>query len=104
MRSNRQLTACARTSRSEITCGRRGFLKFAGIATAASVGWVCSGAQPAHAAALTKVQRDKLSPADVIGMMKAGNERFRLGHESPHDYLAQQRASAKGQYRAAAGL
>ena len=33
--------------------------------------------------------------------MKKGNERFRLGQESPHDYLAQQKASAKGQYPAA---
>ena len=33
--------------------------------------------------------------------MKKGNERFRQGKESPHDYLAQQRASAQGQYPAA---
>ena len=33
--------------------------------------------------------------------MKEGNQRFRLGKESPHDYLAQQKASAKGQYPAA---
>ena len=33
--------------------------------------------------------------------MKQGNQRFRLGKESPHDYLAQQKASAKGQYPAA---
>ena len=33
--------------------------------------------------------------------MKKGNKRFRLGKESPHDYLAQQKASAKGQYPAA---
>jgi carbonic anhydrase len=33
--------------------------------------------------------------------MKQGNERFRLGHESPHDYLAQQKASASGQFPAA---
>ncbi len=33
--------------------------------------------------------------------MKKGNERFRLGQESPHDYLAQQKATAKGQYPAA---
>ena len=33
--------------------------------------------------------------------MKKGNQRFRLGRESPHDYLAQQKATAKGQYPAA---
>jgi carbonic anhydrase len=33
--------------------------------------------------------------------MKKGNQRFREGKESPHDYLAQQKATAKGQYPAA---
>ena len=33
--------------------------------------------------------------------MTQGNRRFRLGKESPHDYLAQQKASAKDQYPAA---
>jgi carbonic anhydrase len=33
--------------------------------------------------------------------MKKGNERFRKGKESPHNYLAQQKTSAKGQYPAA---
>jgi carbonic anhydrase len=50
---------------------------------------------------VTKEQRDGLTPDDVIALMKRGNERFRLGQESPHDYLAQQKASAKGQYPAA---
>ena len=45
-----------------------------------------------------------MSPDDVIALMKKGNERFRLGQESPHDYLAQQRATATGQYPAAAIL
>ncbi|HTP46470.1 MAG TPA: carbonic anhydrase family protein, partial [Casimicrobiaceae bacterium] len=60
--------------------------------------------QIALAAALTKAQRDKLTPDDIIALMKKGNERFRLGKESPHDYLAQQKASAKGQYPAAVVL
>jgi carbonic anhydrase len=47
------------------------------------------------------VQREKLTPDEIIAHMKQGNQRFRLGKESPHDYLAQQRASAKGQYPAA---
>ena len=33
--------------------------------------------------------------------MNRGNERFRQGKESPHDYLAQQKETAKGQYSAA---
>ena len=50
---------------------------------------------------MTKEQRDKLTTDDIIAMMKRGNERFRQGHESPHDYLAQQRRSASGQHPAA---
>src|SRR5262245_11605669 len=46
-----------------------------------------TAARIAHAAALTQSQRDKLSPDDIVALMKAGNERFRLGKESPHDYL-----------------
>ena len=42
-----------------------------------------------------------MTPADIIARMKKGNERFRKGKEVAHDYLAQQRASAKGQYPAA---
>ena len=54
-----------------------------------------------YAAALTKAQRDQLTPDEIIALMKKGNQRFRLGQESPHDYLAQQKATAKGQYPAA---
>lgn len=77
--------------------GRRGFVAMVGTASAATLGALA----PDHlacAAALTKEQRDKLTPDDIIALMKKGNERFRLGQESPHDYLAQQRAGAKGQY------
>jgi carbonic anhydrase len=80
---------------------RRSFLKITGIASAATVLGVVPAGQVAFAAALTKVQRDKLTPDDVIALMKKGNQRFRLGKETPHDYLAQQKASAKGQYPAA---
>ena len=62
---------------------RRSFLKITGIASAATVlgvGPRC--ARSSVAAALTKVQRDKLTPDDIIALMKKGNERFRLGKES----------------------
>ena len=59
---------------------------------------------PARAAALTKEQRDQLTPDQVVEMLKAGNERFRTGKMQAHDYLAQKRASAGGQYPAAAIL
>jgi carbonic anhydrase len=80
---------------------RRGFLRITGIATAATVLGVAPAGHLVYAAALSKAQRDKLTPDEVIALMKKGNERFRLGQESPHDYLAQQKASAKGQYPAA---
>ena len=59
---------------------------------------------PAHAAALTKEQRDQLTADQIIDLLKAGNERFRTGKMQAHDYLAQKRASAGGQYPAAAIL
>jgi carbonic anhydrase len=86
--------------RSNDSLNRRGFLKLTSVATAATV----LGTAPlklAYGAALTKEQRERLAPDQIIELMKQGNERFRLGKESPHDYLAQQRLSAKGQYPAA---
>lgn len=55
----------------------------------------------AGAVALTKAQRDKLTPDQILQLMKDGNKRFRKGHRDPRDVLAQQRATAKGQYPAA---
>jgi carbonic anhydrase len=79
---------------------RRSFFRTSGIAIITTIaGTVPTGR--VHAAALTKAQRDKMTPDDIIALMKKGNERFRVGKESPHDYLAQQKASAKGQYPAA---
>jgi carbonic anhydrase len=58
----------------------------------------------AQAVALTKEERDKLTPEQVIEQLKQGNERFRTGKMQAHDYLAQKRATAGGQYPAAAIL
>jgi hypothetical protein len=52
----------------------------------------------AHAAALTRAQRDQMTAEQIIATMKRDNERFRTGKEKPHNHLAQQKASAKGQY------
>jgi len=51
--------------------------------------------------ALTKEERDALTPAQVISELKKGNERFRTGKMLARNYLAEQRATAKGQYPAA---
>lgn len=58
----------------------------------------------ARAAALTREQRDRLTPDQVIAHMKLGNERFRSGKMQAPNYLAQKRATAGGQYPAAAIL
>ena len=42
-----------------------------------------------------------MTPDEILQRMKSGNERFRRGEKTTQDYLAQQRASAKGQYPAA---
>jgi carbonic anhydrase len=60
-----------------------------------------SAGNAAAADALTREQRDKLLPEQIIEAMKQGNERFRTGRLTPHDYLAQKRATATGQYPAA---
>jgi carbonic anhydrase len=50
--------------------------------------------------ALSKEERDKLTPDQVIEALKRGNERFRTGTMTSHDYLTQKRTSAGGQYPA----
>jgi carbonic anhydrase len=82
---------------------RRALLKSAaGIATMSVVGaamWAVP--EQSYAAALTKDMRDKLSPDQIIELMKQGNERFRTGKMIMHDYVAQKRATVAGQYPAA---
>ncbi|HET9534714.1 MAG TPA: carbonic anhydrase family protein [Mesorhizobium sp.] len=82
---------------------RRIFLKLTGVAAASTAlgAGLAVFSDSAFAVLLTKAQRDALTPDEIIALMKKGNERFRQGKESPHDFLAQQRASAKGQYPAA---
>jgi carbonic anhydrase len=58
----------------------------------------------AYADALTKEQRDRMTPEDILAVMKKGNERFRLGEKATRNYLAEQRAAAKGQFPAAVVL
>ena len=56
------------------------------------------------AASLSKAERDQMTPDQVLRMLEDGNKRFRSGTMLDHDYLAQKRASATGQYPAAAIL
>ncbi len=50
---------------------------------------------------LTKEERDRMTPSQVLEELKKGNERFRSGKMATRDYLAEKRASAAGQYPAA---
>jgi carbonic anhydrase len=80
---------------------RRNFLRNVGVVTALGLtgGSLFSGL--ARADALTQAQRDKLTPDQIIKLMKEGNERFRKGERKNRNYLREQEASAKGQYPAA---
>jgi carbonic anhydrase len=84
--------------------GRRGFIRaVVGTSVLAPVG-SASAQQATGSGALTKEERDRMTPDQVIAEMKKGNERFRAGKMNPHDYLAQQRTSAVGQYPASVVL
>jgi carbonic anhydrase len=80
--------------------GRRIFLKGTG-ATALGVLGGSFVSTAAFADALTKEQREKMSPDQIIEAMKKGNKRFRSGVRKERNYLNEQKASAKGQYPAA---
>lgn len=82
---------------------RRGFIKGAAVVATAALG--CSlESGLAYADALTREQRDKMTPEEIIAVMKTGNARFRNGEKATRNYLAEQRASASGQYPAAVVL
>ena len=99
----KKITCCADHSHSE---SRRSMLKMAlgfGItSTIAGVGLATPNIS--YAAALTKEQRDLLTPEQIIEEMKQGNERFRTGKSLRHDYVAQKQATVAGQYPSAAIL
>jgi carbonic anhydrase len=51
--------------------------------------------------ALTKQQRDSMTPHQVLDSLKQGNDRFRAGRMTVCDYRDLQRSTANGQYPAA---
>jgi carbonic anhydrase len=94
---------CAECARQNIglSLHRRSFIRNSVAATALAFASTGALSGTANADALTKVQRDKLSPDGILTLMKQGNKRFYSGKPADRDVLAQQRASAKGQYPAA---
>jgi carbonic anhydrase len=98
---------------------RRAFVKSSTAAAAVGLLGACGGAKPAVEAAtetvadaltpltlgaLTKEARDALTPDQIIAKLKEGNTRFREGRKISRDFLAEQRATAAGQYPAAVFL
>jgi carbonic anhydrase len=82
---------------------RRNFLGTA-VGTCAVAPFAPRFMQLGTGGSLTKEQRDRMTPAQVVEELKKGNERFRTGKMVAHDYRAQQRSSAAGQYPAAVVL
>ena len=76
--------------------------------TAAAVGllgaWAArpqtAAAQEPAVGALTKEARDKMTADQIIEKWKEGNQRFREGRKIERDFLAEQRATASGQFPA----
>jgi carbonic anhydrase len=83
---------------------RRSFLKVSAAAAALGLLAGSLGGSLASGAALIKEQRDQMTPDEIIAAMQRGNERFRKGEKAMRNYLAEQQASAKGQYPAAVVL
>jgi carbonic anhydrase len=80
---------------------RRNFLKVPIAAAAVGLLGGSLAGSLAYAAALTKEQRDQMTPEEIIAAMQRGNERFRKGENAMRNYLAEQQATATGQYPAA---
>ncbi len=95
MTGNRTFSTCCTLK------SRRAFLGTTAIAPVTGILGASFLAETAYAVALTKDQRDRMTPDEIIARMKQGNERFRSGKMAKQDYLAQKRATIAGQYPAA---
>jgi carbonic anhydrase len=90
------------TNTEENLFNRRLLLKSVGAVSLLAMSGTGLWSTEADAAALSKKEREALTPDDVIKMMKQGNNRFRKGKSHAHNYLSEQRkVSASGQYPAA---
>jgi carbonic anhydrase len=80
---------------------RRFFTILGATAVVGSVGGGLGPSQAYAAETMTKAQRDKLTPDQIIALMKQGNERFCKGAKPTANYIAQQKATANDQHPAA---
>lgn len=83
----------------EMTMYRRSVLSTLGLAATAGLLGLVQGGGIAYA--LTKEERDKITPDEIIARGKKGNERFRSGKRKERDLLREQKNTAKGQHPAA---
>ena len=84
---------------------RRRFLSTAiGAWAIAPVGGASAQMASRGNGSLTKEQRDRMTPGQVLDELKKGNERFRTGNMVSRDYRDQQKSSAAGQFPAAVVL
>jgi carbonic anhydrase len=84
---------------------RRRFLATAfGACVAARAAPVAAQIGTGSTGALTREERDRMTPGQVIEALKEGNERFRAGALPSRDYRDQRRSSAAGQFPAAVTL
>ncbi|KEY58197.1 carbonic anhydrase [Serratia sp. DD3] len=82
---------------------RRTLLKRTAAVSALAITGIAGITLPsvAFSAAMTKEERDKMTPDEIIDSFKKGNIRFREGKMQQHDYVAQKQASQHGQFPAA---
>ena len=86
-----------------VVAKRRQLLKTCATATAMTALGMVGLSMPelSHGAALTKQQRDDMTPDQIIDSLQRGNERFRNNALAPQDYPADVKSSAAGQYPSA---
>lgn len=95
----------SRTSSAIRVSGRRRFLATSiGACAIAPVTFASAQTGTRGSGSLTKEQRDRMTPDQVLDELKKGNERFRTGQMVARDYRDQQRTSAEGQFPAATVL
>ena len=88
--------------------GRRTFVRRSGMALVAGLfghaAPIAGKSQAPERVGLTKAVRDAATPEQIIERAKAGNRRYLTGTQVQRDFLAEQKATAAGQYPAAVVL
>jgi carbonic anhydrase len=81
---------------------RRAFVGMSAAMAVAGLLGACATAetQPDAPMVLTKAARDQMTPDQILAKWKEGNVRFREGRKIQRDFLAEQRATASGQFPA----